>query len=52
MNYRGSRIMLRLLGCTLGIVGLCLVGYFFSWILAGGIFLMLWGNNLSTARFD
>jgi hypothetical protein len=39
--------MTKVLGATMGIAGFVCVGYFFSWVLAVGVFLMLWGNNLA-----
>jgi hypothetical protein len=47
MKTMNKKILLQLISGILFLVGSVLIIYNSGWILYGGIFILLWGNNLS-----
>lgn len=45
-----KRLMLTSIGLTLGVIGLGLIVWQVGWIVAAGVFLALWGNNIGMRR--
>ena len=41
-----ENIVKTILAVSMGISGLILIGYYTSWLVALGVFLMVWSNNL------
>ena len=41
-----NKSSMQTVGALSGIAGFCIVGYFGSWLVAIGVFIMIFGNNV------
>ena len=44
--------VLSVIGAVLGVIGFCVIGSFAGWWVAGGVFMMICGNNFERVMYQ